>query len=126
MGGRRARAWQLEQLVILFQPDASVERFHTILEIGTPTVLCLLAYIGLLIRASLGEIKLSQAEAKAELIENQTQIKAELDHKHAENTQTIAVHSASDEGHFREIAAALQRGEEAFRRIEARQINGSK
>ena len=103
-----------------------IETYHEILQIGTPLLLCLLAWVGMLIKNSLSEIKLSQAEAKAELIENQTQIKVELDHKHAENTQAIAVHSASDDGHFREITAALQRGEEAFRRIEARQINGVK
>ena len=80
----------------------------------------------MLIKIALADIKTEQSDAKAELIKNQTELKQELSSKHAENTQAIAVHAKEDEGHFREIAASLQRGEEAFRRIEARQINGSK
>jgi hypothetical protein len=112
--------------VAFFQIDPAVERFHAILEVGTPAVLCLIAFVGMLIKTALADIKLEQAAAKAELLHNQTEIKIDLDHKHAENTQEIKVHAASDEGHFREIAASLQRGEEAFRRIEARQINSVK
>ena len=123
--------------MILFQVDPAVERFHAILEVGTPAVLCLIGYVGMLIKTSLGDIKLEQAaakadllkgqtEAKADLLEGQTEMKEEFEKKHAENTKAIEVHTAEDEGHFREISAALQRGEEAFRRIEARQINGSK
>ena len=112
--------------MILFQVDPAVERFHAILEVGTPAVLCLIGYVGMLIKTSLGDIKLEQAAAKADLLKGQTEMKEEFDEKHAENTKAIEVHTAEDKGHFREISAALQRGEEAFRRIEARQINGSK
>jgi hypothetical protein len=112
--------------VAFFQVDPAVERFHAILEVGTPAVLCLIAFVGMLIKTALADIKLEQAAAKADLLKGQTEMKQEFDAKHAENTKTIEVHSASDEGHFREIAASLQRGEEAFRRIEQRQINGVK
>ena len=112
--------------LILFQVDPAVERFHAILEVGTPAVLCLIGYVGMLIKTSLGDIKLEQAAAKADLLKGQTEVKEEFEKKHAENTKAIEVHTAEDKGHFREISAALQRGEEAFRRIETRQINGSK
>lgn len=122
---RQVLAWS-NPVVLFWQIDPAVERFHAILEVGTPAVLCLIGYVGMLIKTSLAEIKIEQAIAKADLLKGQTEMKEEFDAKHAENTKTIEVHTAEDKGHFREISAALQRGEEAFRRIEARQINGSK
>jgi hypothetical protein len=116
-----------------FMQAFPVETWHVVLEFTTPIFLGLVAYVGLLIKASLGDIKLEQSDAKAALLANQTEIKEDLTRKHSENTKAIEVHAKEDEGHFREIAASLtrgeetmRRGEETMRRIEARQINGTK
>lgn len=65
--------------------------------------------IGLLIKSALGDIRLAQASDKAELIEHQHEIKEELNRKHAENTQSIAVHQAEDTQRFDAISRTLTR-----------------
>lgn len=106
----------------LIQVDPSVEHFHTILEIGTPLLLAFLSYVGLFITNQLKDIKLEQKDAKAELVLHQTEIKEELNRKHAENTQSIAVHQAEDLQKFEAISRTLTRIDGKLDRIE---MNGA-
>lgn len=65
--------------------------------------------VGLMIRAALSDIKITQVTDRAELVEHQNEIKEELNKKHSENTQNIAVHQAQDEEKFEAISRTLTR-----------------
>ena len=65
--------------------------------------------VGLMIRAALSDIKITQVTDRAELVEHQLEIKEELNRKHAENTQSIAVHEAEDTQKFEAISRTLTR-----------------
>ena len=70
-------------------------------------------WIGLKIRAEAAERETrqiqQQAEVKEELVASQHEMRRDMDAKHAENKQTIAVHTASDEKQFANIAESLVR-----------------
>lgn len=100
---------------------------HFIFDIISSVVTVGWIVVGLLIRASLGDIRLSQKNDKADLIENQTamkdelnekhaqlldrqnEMKEELNAKHAQNQEEIRVHSASDAQQFGAINSSLFR-----------------
>jgi hypothetical protein len=100
---------------------------HFIFDIISSAVTVGWIVVGLLIRASLGDIRLSQKQDKADLIANQTEVKEELNDKHAkllesqnqmkeelnakhaQNQEEIRVHSASDAQQFGAINSALFR-----------------
>ena len=67
------------------------------------------AWVGLLIKNVLNEMRNSQATVKAELIEKQVEIKEELTARHAETSEELATHSARDEEQFRAINKTLDR-----------------
>ncbi len=98
--------------------DPSLETFHKILEVGTPLLLGLASWFALVVDNKLNGIKLQQAAAKAELVEHQNEIKDELQKKHAENTQNIAVHQAEDMQKFEAISRTLTRIDGKLDRIE--------
>lgn len=100
------------------------ETFHTMLEIITPVGAMLLAWIGMLIRTSLLEIKISQKDAAAKLLEGQTAVKEDLNEKHAENTRVIAVHVAEDRVQFAHIEQQNANQNRALERIETLIRNG--
>ena len=100
---------------------------HFIFDIISSAVTVGWIVVGLLIKASLGDIRLSQQQDKEDLIANQTAMKDELTEKHgeliraqysmkeemnakhAENKQQIAVHTADDAGEFQSIKGTLER-----------------
>jgi hypothetical protein len=68
------------------------------------------------VRTEIAEVRTEQAQVKADLIERQTQMRLDLDEKHAENKdviarneKTVAVHIAADEQQFKTIASSLER-----------------
>jgi hypothetical protein len=75
------------------------------------------AWVATQIKVKLGELKLGQAESKAELLAQQNEVKDDLNEKHRENTQAIAVHQASDEQKFDAFGKALTRIENKLDRI---------
>lgn len=66
-------------------------------------------YLGLRIQNAVGEIRLEQSRVKAELVDGQTRLREDFDEKHAENSQNIAVHEASDIQKFEAIKNTLER-----------------
>jgi hypothetical protein len=92
--------------------QAALDSIHLAIDIATPLVLIAVSWVGLLIKSNLADIKTAQELAKAEL-------KEEFNAKHAENTQTIAVHSAVDEQKFTGIQSTLNRLEQTLRRLES-------
>lgn len=103
------RSSKRDTLGSMMQTTAGTESFHVILEIGTPILLALLSWIGIRIDSGLKDIRIEQAQAKEDLVENQNQIKEDLNKKHQENTQNIAVHTAEDNQRFDGISRTLQR-----------------
>jgi hypothetical protein len=85
--------------------DSADKIFHLVIAVGAVGA----AWVATLIRVQLGKIALTQADNKAELVAHQTEIKDELNQKHAENTQNIAVHTAEDNQRFDAISRTLQR-----------------
>lgn len=73
--------------------------------------------VGLMIKSSLGEIRLNQANDKADLVESQNEMKEQLNQKHAENVTAVAVHVAEDRQQFASIARTLNRIDDKLDRI---------
>jgi uncharacterized membrane-anchored protein YhcB (DUF1043 family) len=114
---------------------------HTVFDIISAGVTIGWLIVGLLIKNSLGEIKLHQEENKAELIRQQQEVKDDLsakhtelvskqndiltdfNQKHAENKQDLAVHIAEDRGSFATITSAQQINATTLARIEGK-LNG--
>ena len=89
---------------------------HIIIDVVTPIFILASVYVGLMIRVSLGEIRLTQEASKAELLAHQNEVKddltrhnAELKADGAELRQEIAVHVARDEEKFDAISRTLTR-----------------
>jgi hypothetical protein len=87
------------------------------------------AWVGLLIKNALGDMKNAQAEVKADLIAKQTEIrnqliakqgeiKDDLTEKHSENRQDLAVHQAKDEQMFLAVNRILDGQNAQLTRIE--------
>jgi hypothetical protein len=104
--------------------DSADKVFHMAIALGTLAV----AWVGLAIKAALGKIALTQAQDKAELVEHQTQIKEDLNRKHAENSQNLAVHTAEDRAIFAGFSATQTRTDAKLDRIETKldQLSGLK
>jgi len=78
------------------------------------------AWIGLKIQNAVAGVRQEQGRVKEELVANQNEMRSDMDEKHAENKQAIAVHTASDEQQFKSIGDSLVRIE---RKVDVR--NGS-
>lgn len=74
------------------------------------------AWVGLAIKAALGDVKDNQATVKAELTKSQTEMNLNMNMKHAENRQDIATHAARDEEQFKAINNTLDRIEDKIDR----------
>jgi uncharacterized protein HemX len=86
---------------------------HLILDIVTPLVLGLVAYMTLRIRSD-------TADAKADLLAHQNKVKEELVNSNAAIAQKLAVHEERDENKFARID---ERFDDGIRRFDA--IDGS-
>lgn len=75
---------------------------ETIAHIVEAGILAVVGFIGL-------KIQIAIANAKEELLEKSHEMRADMDEKHAENSQAIAVHAASDEAKFDSISRTLVR-----------------
>jgi hypothetical protein len=80
----------------------ALDNLHLIIDIVTPVALCLFFVLGLVIKSNIADLKTDQANAKSE-------IREDFNRKHAENSQAIAVHAASDEQKFVAIQSTLTR-----------------
>jgi hypothetical protein len=101
-----------------------IENYHLLLEILTPIFLGLAAWSGLLIRASLGEVRLEQKDAAAKLLEGQVVAKEEMNQKHAENKEAITAHVAEDRVQFKFIEQQNAQQNTTLERIEGLIRNG--
>lgn len=101
-----------------------LEQFHIGLGIVSLLLSGLVAYFGMMIKNSLAssnarlieqqtsikeELIHQQTSVKEELVRSQTAMRMDMDEKHAENKQAIAVHVASDEKQFDAISRTLTR-----------------
>jgi hypothetical protein len=72
-----------------------------------------LALLGLIVSAAgawlILIVKNNQAETKAELTASQTKMQIDMDAKHAENRQAIAVHMAEDKAIFGDFTRRLDK-----------------
>jgi hypothetical protein len=93
---------------------------HLFLELGTALATVFVFVTGLMIKAAQAknreELLAQQQKVKDDLLEKhqellggQTSLRVDFDAKHAENTQAIAVHSASDDAKFTGISRTLKR-----------------
>jgi hypothetical protein len=82
---------------------------HLVFEIISAGVSVGFFVVGLLIKQSLSDIKLAQADDKAELLAHQVQVKDALTRDQWENKQALAVHVARDEEQFEGIGRTLRR-----------------
>jgi hypothetical protein len=96
--------------------DSADKIFHLAVGVGAVGA----AWVGMLIKSSLQRIALTQAENKAELVEHQNEIKADLNFKHAQNSQSIAVHQAEDKAIFDGISRTLKRMDDKLDRQDAK------
>lgn len=85
--------------------DSADKVFHMAIAAGS--IAC--AAVGVMIKLQLAKIALNQEKAKSELIEHQLEIKDELNAKHRQNQQDIAVHTAEDKVQFESISRTLTR-----------------
>ena len=83
------------------------DSFHLLIESLTGLVMLGGFVIGLMIKSSLGEIKLAQANNNATLLSAQVGMKEDLAEKHHQNTQGLAVHIAEDRQRFDSIGSTL-------------------
>lgn len=97
--------------------QGAYDNIHLAIDIATPAVLIAVSWVGLLINGKLGQIKLGQEKSKAELVAHQNELQQDFNAKHAENTQAIAVHTASDDQKFLGINSTLTRIENKLDRI---------
>ena len=82
---------------------------HLIFDIFTGIVTVGWLIVGLLIKNSLAEIKVSQIRDKQDLIDNQVKVKEELFKQQTTTAMTIEVHMAQDEEKFKSIDRALNK-----------------
>jgi hypothetical protein len=66
-------------------------------------------WIGLKIKDAVSGVREEQSKVKAELIASQTEMRTDMDAKHAENQANIRSHEASDEQQFKYINGSLER-----------------
>lgn len=78
-------------------------------------------WVGLKIQEGVAGVRSEQAKIKEELVKNQNEARSDMEAKHAENKQAIAVHAASDEQQFRSIGESLKRIES---KVDRRNLNG--
>lgn len=96
--------------------DAADKIIHIAMAVGALAA----AWVGQQIKVKLGEIRLEQSESKAELLAQQNEVKEDLNKKHQENTQAIAVHNASDELKFDAIKQNQSEMRDTLRGIDAK------
>jgi hypothetical protein len=67
------------------------------------------AFIGLQTKLAVSTMRDEQSKVKEELVASQNEMRNDMDAKHAENRQAIAVHTASDDRLFDSINKSLDR-----------------
>lgn len=86
---------------------------HTVVEIVSGIISLAGFVILLMIKNNQATVKEElvekQTELKDELIESQNQMRHDMDQKHAENKQGLAVHIAADDQQFKNITSTLNR-----------------
>jgi hypothetical protein len=90
------------------------------LHIGQLAGLVLVAWIVLKIDNSNKASKIERLEMKEELIGGQTEMRADMDAKHSENKQALAVHAGVDEAKFDALGRTLQRIDNTLIRMDER------
>lgn len=83
-------------------------------------VTLIFTYMGYRIKLAVSEGTIAQQKMKEELIEKQTDMRRDIDTKHHENAQAIAVHQAEDAQRFDSIARTLNRMD-----VKLDKLNGS-
>jgi hypothetical protein len=106
--------------------QASSDTLHLVIDIATPVILVGVSWVGLLIRASLAKIELTQAETKADLLSQQISVKEDLQQKHAENRQQLAIHMAEDVIQFAGLTNTGVRMEAKLDKLVDKIINGGR
>lgn len=100
--------------------DTADKIFHIVVAAGAIAA----AWMGLLIRNALQKIALTQAANKAEMLAEQVAVKEDLQQKHAENRQQLAIHMAEDVIQFRGLTDTGVRMEAKLDKLVDRIVNG--
>ena len=82
---------------------------HLIFEVISAAVAVGWLIVGLLIKSSLGGIKLAQQKDKAELVANQNDVKEHLTSNNSNTQRDLAVHIAQCDTRFIAVGQTLQR-----------------
>lgn len=80
------------------------------------------AWIGMRIQTAVAAVRAEQTVVKADLVDRQNDLRADLHTKHAENQAQIREHAASDEQQFKYIGESLKRIED---KVERRNHSGA-
>lgn len=99
----------------------SGEDIHLLLDIGTPLVLGILAYVVLMSKfereRSDNKNYKAIVDTKEELTQNQVELKEDFNKKHAENVQDLKMHMVEDRGNFQAIGVAQARIEKKIDKL---------
>lgn len=83
-------------------------------------VLLAFGYVGLLIKDAVASVRVEQAQVKADLVAAQTRMQQDMDTKHSENRQGLAVHKAEDVLQFSDVRQRQTELKEMLQRIETK------
>jgi len=114
------------------QVNTVLENVHVAFEVASTVAVIAASYVGLLIKEKLGEISLTQARDKAELLAHQNHVQRELlaqqaavkeslTAHNAAVSQDLAVHVRADDERFGGITRTLERMERRMDRTEAKE-----